>query len=173
MLFDEPRAKWLPSRRRFALARLMALIAFRAAAARPKKVERVVYAIDRDHDQLENYAMSLWIAITMFAYTASALPLRPVAAAVAALVLLPMMLQIPFYTGPVLIAFAAGDNRRFASRFYLSVIVAASAYFARAQSSVRYVAWFFLGVCALNALAAVIMFFARGVVAQMEAECGL
>ncbi len=170
---DQDRARWLPSRRRFALSRLIALIAFRVARPSPAQFERVLHAIDRDHDQAENYFVSLWISVTAFAYLASALPLRPFPASLLALALLPIVLQIPFYSAPLLDGFRGGDRRSFTSRFYVFLVLAASLYFGALGSPVRYVAWIFLGICAANVVAAAIMWFARGEVARMEAECGL
>jgi hypothetical protein len=51
-------------------------------------------------------------------------------------------------------------------------MTAASAYFARSQSWARFVAWQFLAVLALNAIAAVVVLLLRDSIADVESSLG-
>jgi hypothetical protein len=174
VVIDQPRARWLPSRYHFATARLIAFVRFLATSAPPQRVDRLVYAIDRDHGTLENYGVSAWIFVTMAAYIASALPLRPAVAGLLSVAISTRAIDFPFFaSGLPLSFFGASDNRRANSMFYMTVMLTASVYFAGRPSAVRYVAWFFFAVCAMNAVAAIVMFFLRARIRAMERECGL
>jgi hypothetical protein len=174
LIIDKPKVRQLPSRRRFALARLIALVTFRFPARTTPGVDRVIYAIDRDHDQVENFFVSLWFAVTAIAYTAALLPFRQsAAAALVAVAIAPFALAFLMFSAGLFTRYGDGDYRRYQSIYHMAVLLALSLHFARSQSLVRYVAWCFLAICAVNAIAAAIMLFARGTVARMEAECGL
>ena len=173
LVFDKPLARLLPTRRRYALARLIALVMFRSAAAQPA-VDRVVYAIDPDHDALENYFLSLCAGVMAFVYTAALLPLEGYAAALTALIVAPIVTHAPLFTAAIFTGYSARrDFRSYQSIVHFAMFIALSLYVARLSSPARYVAWSFLALCAVNAVAALIMFFARGAVARMEAECGM
>ena len=170
---DCPQARNLPSRRRYALARLVALLAFRRTAQVPAGVDRVVYGIDPDHDPTENYFVGSMYAMLMVAFTAAALPFGRAMSIIVAAVLSPLTLQLPIFIAAVFSRFRKGDFRRWQAAVHLGIIAAFSAYFARTDSAVRYLAWAFLILVAANAIAAVIMFFTRDTVRRMEAECGI
>ena len=173
---DCPEARRLPSRFHFALARLLALARSYAATPRPD-VDRVVYAIDRHQNAAEHYAVSLWVVVTVACYVASALPLKPAAAAAASLVLGPIVAQIPIVVvGVLVLLFNRGKMRDAVginSAACMTLLFLASAYFAQRRSPVRFVAWFFFVVVALNALAWVILTLMRKRIRRMETECGI
>lgn len=169
---NHPRAKRLPSRRRFALARLIALATFRSGTG-SAPADRVVYAVDADHDAAENYFLSTWLSVMAFAYAAALLPHHGVVAVALAIVLTPVALHVCLFTAALFTGYRDRDFRRYQSVFHMTFFIALSIYVAQSSSPARFVAWGSLALCAANAVAAVIMFFARGAVAQMEAECGI
>jgi hypothetical protein len=174
---DRPEAKWLPSRHRYALARLVAFMALHALRATVRPNRRVVLPIDRDQSTLENYAIALWIFITSTLYLIALV--RP-----ALWMFMPLvaaaLLEVPLYaTGlfiaPILRAIAkrpGENNHRFVSIANFLTLAAISAWFAWTLTWARFVAYFFFAVMALNAAAFVIMLMLRGSVARVEAEYG-
>jgi hypothetical protein len=173
---DCPEARLLPSRFHFALARLLAMARSYATPARPD-VDRVIYAIDRHQSAAEHYAVSIWVVVSVACYVASALPLKPAAAAAASLVLAPIVAQVPLVViGVLVLLFNRGrmrDSLAINSAACMTLLFLASAYFAQRRSPVRFVAWFFFVVVALNALAWVILALMRKRIRQMETQCGI
>ncbi|HEY8131541.1 MAG TPA: hypothetical protein VII12_06580 [Thermoanaerobaculia bacterium] len=165
-LRDCPAARWLPSRHRFALARLIAFLRLRAEASRPRPadVDHEILVIDRDQTAIEHYAVSAWIFLTIVCYIAAMLPLPMGVAFVAALPLSGVAVQIPTYT------FA---GRKVNSVLTMVLMIVASSYFGMAASPVRYVAWFFFAVIAFNAAAWLIMMLMRDRVLELEQRCGI
>jgi len=173
---DCPEARLLPSRFHFALARLLAMARSHSTPPRPD-VDRVIYAIDRHQNAAEHYAVSIWVAISVACYVASALPLKPVAAAAASLILGPIIAQVPIVVVGLLVLLINRGKMRdgvgINSAACMTLFFLASAYFAQRRSPVRFVAWFFFVVVALNALAWVILALMRKRIRQMEAQCGI
>jgi hypothetical protein len=163
---DCPAAKWLPSRHRFALARLIAFVRLRVEGSRPRlsDVDHLVLVIDRDQSAIEHYAVSTWIFITIVSYIAASLPLPIGIAVVAALPLAAVAVQIPFYTG-------AGVKVN--AVLTIVLLITASSYFGAGHSPVRYVSWFFFAVIVLNAAAWLIMIMLRDSVRNLEQRCGI
>jgi hypothetical protein len=145
------------ARHRFALFRLAALL------RSPKPVPpNVMLFMDRDQSAIDHYAASIWIVLTLTCYIAATLFASwPLAAAL--LVAFPVaivMVQIAVATLGFLTA-RASHRQRINSVALMALLIALAAYFARTASWVRFAAWFFLGVVALNALAAAIVFLLR------------
>ena len=69
--------------------------------------------------------------------------------------------------------FFLGGGQRMNSRVLMSLAAIAAAYLAMSRTWIRFAAWQFLAIVALNALAALIMLTLRGAVRRMEARCGL
>jgi len=163
---DCPAARWLPSRHRFALSRLIAFIRLRVEDSRPRLsgVDHVILVIDRDQSAIEHYAVSTWIFVTIVCYIAAILPLPIGVAAAAALPLAAVAVQIPFYTGAGL---------KVNSVLTMVLMIMASFYFGVTASPVRYVAWFFLAVIVFNAVAWLIMIIIRDSVRELEQRCGI
>ncbi|PYQ34849.1 MAG: hypothetical protein DMF57_05020 [Acidobacteria bacterium] len=166
---DCPEARLLPSRFHFALARLLAMARSYATPPRPD-VDRIVYAIDRHQNAAEHYAVSIWVVF-------SALPLKPAAAAAVSVILAPIVAQVPLVVvGVLVLLFNRGrmrDSVAINSAAGMTLLFLASAYFAQRRSPVRFVAWFFFVVVALNALAWVILTLMRKRIRQMETQCGI
>jgi hypothetical protein len=174
-------ARWLPSRHRFALFRLWAFARLRNA--RPEPRPGLMLVVDPEQTAVEVYSVSTWLWLTTSAYFAYELakvwPLP--LALLAALPLASLSLQAPLYVfdlfvQPVVQSMsrtrvnAAAVNS--ASLIVLEIGVAA--YYALERTWVRLVAWQFLALVGLNAIAATIVYLLRGSIARLEAtyECG-
>src|ERR1043166_10136563 len=75
VVFDRPDARWLPSRHRVALARLIAYAKLRGARADAKNAEHLILSIDRDQTAAEMNVVAIWVFLTTTCYIAPALPL--------------------------------------------------------------------------------------------------
>lgn len=163
-------ARWLPSRFHFALFRLFAYLRLRSA--RPEVVD-AAFAIDRHQSAFENFAVGTWTLLSLAAYVAWMLmprwplPLVLVGAPVIAV----MLMQPPIIIVGVLLI-RRQNNLRLNSVVLMSLLTAAAVYFARIEGWVRYAAWQFLGMLALNAVAAVIVMMLRGSMAELESSLG-
>jgi hypothetical protein len=167
VVHDRPRAKWLPSRHRFALARLVAFIVLESGGkAGASDVDRIILAIDRDQSAIENYAVAIWFVATTTCFIAALLPLPIPVALLAAFVPALIAVQIPLhFTGPLF------RSRGVNAVFTMMCGAAAALYFASQHSWARLPAYAFLGVVALNAAAAVVMWLLRGRVRAAEQRC--
>ena len=148
-------ARWSPARHRFALFRLFAHV--KSRTAKPESAVGLMLVIDRDQSAYEHYAISTWIVLTVTCYLAATLfgawPL-PLGFA-AALPASAFAVELPvFVTGLMF------NSARVNGIALMLLMIAASAYLAMATTWVRFAAWQFLALVALNALAAVVM---RGV----------
>ena len=164
MVRGKAEARWLPSRHRFALCRLYAFLRLSAAKAEPR--EAVMLVVDRDQTAWEHHATSVWIVITVTCYLAATLfrALPVVLAIVVAIPVAAALIEVPIVAGGFLMRGRGGPN----GVFFMVLMIAASAYLARHASWVRFVAWQFLGVLAVNAVAAAIVFLLRGPIARLE-----
>lgn len=144
---DCPAARWLPSRHRFALARLIAFIMSQRKASEKMNVDHLLLAIDRDQSAPEHYFLSIWFCVAGICYVAAALPLPVVLSAILAVPIATIAMQIPMYIGLPM---------RVNSVLLLLVEFSASAYFASTTSAVRYIAWLFIIIFFTNAIAWVI-----------------
>jgi hypothetical protein len=169
---ERTEARWLPSRHRYALARLFAFLMLRRS--RPGRRPGLILAVDRDQSTLENLTVGAWAVLTTTAYLAA--PMRG-AWKLTALPLALIALQLPIYLlgavvlplfGRPLYAF----NHRFNSTFLWVLLILASSYVATAGGYTRFVAYAFFVVVGLNALAAAVLFLMRGSVAAWEQRCG-
>lgn len=166
---ERTEARWMPSRHRRALFRLAALLRLRVA--RPSTDPGLLLMIDRDQSQFENYAMSVWFTLTLTCFVAatffSAWPM-----ALALLVSFPLAIAISQATivlCALLIAPLFPRNRIApVSIGTMLLVIAPAAYYARAATWIRFVAWHVLVLLALNALAAVIVFFLRAPIERIE-----
>lgn len=159
---DCPAARWLPSRHRFALAKLIAFTRFHRRVASPMNVDHLLLAIDRDQTAWEHFAISALVFLTAFCYIAAALPLSLGFAILAAIPLATLAVQLPLATG-------LGAKANATLEFLLLLL--ASAYFAVAETSIRYVAWCFLALVILNAVAWLVMLMLRDHVRNLELKC--
>lgn len=154
---DREDARWLPSRFRFALFRFLAFV--RMTFTKPRERRGIIIAIDPDQSTLENCTISIWFSATTTCFFAA---LMPIAVAIPATILL---VQIPMYI--------VGGGQRVNSKLLMSLAAIAAAYLAMSPTWIRFAAWQFLALVAINGVAALILLPLRGVVSRMEARCGL
>lgn len=162
-----PKAKWLPSRHRFALARLIAFV--RSAVATSPLSNDVALQIDRDQSTVEAYTASLWFVATFTCY------LAPFVTWWLALPVTLIVIEFPMYATGLLAQAITGHayQQRAVSIVLMTMLTAASAFEAMSTSWIRFVAWFALAIVAMNAVAAVVMFALRGRVRALEQQCGV
>lgn len=163
-------ARWLPSRFNFALFRLYAFVRMKTAKPEPADVSLV---IDRNQNPIESAVLSVWTTATIACYAAGTLfaswplPLALLAGIPVAITCLEI---------PIVVVGLALRNREnnipLNSAVLMVLLIAAAAYFARAQTWVRFAAWQFLAAVALNAVAAAIVFSMRDTIAEMENAVG-
>lgn len=160
-------ARWFPSRHNFALFRVAAFLRLRRA--RPEQRD-VVLVIDRHQSSVETWTVMSWLIATLACYLAVTLFANwPVA--VALLVSLPLafaLLEVPPIVSAMTIARFTENKLHVNGTVVMLMFTAASAYFATRPTWIRFVAWQFLALLALNAIAAVIAFALRDAIARLE-----
>jgi hypothetical protein len=164
---DCPAAKWFPSRHRFALARMFAFVRSHFPLRTRTDVDHILMSIDRDQSALEQYAIAIWVFVTLTSYIAAVLPIRWI---VVAPVIAALAVQI--VTGSIsAIGSVRANHLRRNSMALLGLMIVASAYFATQPGIIRYPAWFFLAVVILNAIAWLVMIAFRNSVRELERRC--
>lgn len=158
--------KWLPSRHHFALARLIALMMLKTTPRPAGDVDRVMFAVDRHQSTAENYAVSILFTAITTCYIATMLPLAAPMALVSALPLALIAIQILLVAGGLIVRSMTAN-----SAFMMLCAVAASLHFATHPTWVRFAAYTFLTVLALNAIAFVVMWLLRDRVRELELRC--
>lgn len=139
MIENDPAAFWLPSRHRFALTRLIALIMHKRARAK-MTVDHLLLTIDRDQSAMETYALSIWVLLASSCYIAAVLPLPAAWSIVLGIPIAAFLLQLPIPFGAT-------------SAILLLIQFCAAAYFATVNGPVHYVAWSSLAIFVANAVA--------------------
>jgi hypothetical protein len=167
-------ARWFPSRHNFALFRLMAYVRLHRAPPEPGDG---ILVIDRHQSTTETWLATSWVTLTFACYVAASL-FAGWSLAAALLVSLPLaivLLQVPAILSALTVAplvrFMTGGRAsgiRVNGIAVMLLLSAASAHFARQTTWVRFVAWQFLALLALNAIAAVIAFVLRDSIARLE-----
>jgi hypothetical protein len=172
-VIDRPEARWLPSRHRFAFARLLAYAKLKAGRATANATEHLVLPIDRDQTAAEMNAIAIWIFITTVCYVAAMLPMLWLAAILVAIPLAAIALHFPIVViGPIVrMLIGDGDHIKIISVITMSLLVIASSYFAATMLWARYVAWFFFAVLIVNAAAAAVVWLLRGEIRAAEERC--
>jgi hypothetical protein len=168
-----PEARWLPSRHRFALARLIAYWNLRAARHSTNEAEHLVLPIDRDQTAVEMNAIAIWVFVTTVCYVAAILPMFWPAAILVAIPIAATALHFPIVViGPIVrMLIGDGDHIKIISVITMSLLVIASSYVAVTTSWSRYVAWFFFALLAVNAAAAAVVWLLRGRIRAAEERC--
>lgn len=170
---DRPEARWLPSRHRFALARLIAYAKLRVANDGETSAEHLILPIDRDQTAAEMNGVAMWVFVTTVCYIAAALPLIWPAAIIIAIPISAIVLQLPtVIIGPIVrMLIGDGDHIKIISVIAMALLVIASSYVAASASWARYVAWFFFAVLVINGAAAVAVGLLRGEIRAAEERC--
>jgi hypothetical protein len=155
----------------------------RLRAARPEPQPGLMLMIDADQSAVECYSVSMWVWLTTSAYFAVELSKRwPLALAiVVALPLASLAMQVPLYAMGTLVLPAVQALARpraiglaaVNSAFTIALQVIAASFYALEQTWVRFVAWQFLGILLLNAIAAAFVFLLRGPITRLEASYGV
>ncbi|MDP9190951.1 MAG: hypothetical protein M3P06_04525 [Acidobacteriota bacterium] len=167
-------ARWFPSRHNFALFRLIAYLRLRRAQPQPSDG---ILIIDRHQSATETWLAMSWITVTFACYLAATLFVEW-NVALALIVSLPLafvLLQVPTILSAMTIApllrvmtHGRASGIRVNGVVVMLLLSVASAHFARQSTWVRFVAWQFLALLALNAIAAVIAFTLRDSIARLE-----
>lgn len=176
---DRAEARWLPSRFRYALFRLVAFGIIRRS--RPKEACGLVLVIDRDQSASEYYVISVWLLLTVSCYVGAGLSpvTNGVVAAIAAIPLASFLIEAIYLSGAAAMsALGAGGIRqehslRVASMMFYGLLILTATYFVLAESWVRYVAISFLVIVAVNAIAAVVVWPLRRRIAELEKTYGV
>lgn len=160
-------ARWLPSRHHFALFRLAAFL--RLQRARPEHRD-VIMVIDRHQSTVETWMVTCWLTAMLACYLTVTLfaGWNVAIALIAALPLSFALLEVPAIVSALTIAPFAQNGIRANGVVVMLLFTAASAYFATRPTWIRFIAWQFLALLALNAIAAVIVFALRDAIAQLE-----
>ena len=165
---DCPAAKWFPSRHRFALARMFAFVRSHFPVRPRTDVDHILISIHPDHSALETYTVAIWFYVTLTCYIAAVLPIRWMVTA-------PLIaaLAVQIVTGSIsAMGSVRANHLRRNSMSLFGLMIIASAWFAMQPGLVRYVAWFFLAVVAVNAIAWLVMIALRNSVRELEQRCG-
>jgi hypothetical protein len=165
-------ARWFPSRHNFALFRLWAYLRLRSA--RPEHYDGTL-VIDRHQSAAETWVVMSWMTLTFACYLAATL-FAGWHIAPALLVSMPLaivLIEVPAILSALTIAPLFRINSSRVNGFVIMLLFGAvSVYFARHPSWIRFVAWQFLALLALNAMAAMIAFPLRHAMARLEAAVG-
>jgi hypothetical protein len=170
---NRPEARLLPSRHRFALARLVAYVRLRLdrpAAAQP---EHLILPIERDQTAAEMNCVAVWVFATTACYVAASLPFSLPLSVVLAMPLAAIVIHVPIIAGGVALRLVMGDGNhiKIISVITMGLLLIASSYAVTTTSWTRFVAWLFFGVLVVNAAAAVILRPLRGAVQAGEERC--
>jgi hypothetical protein len=140
------------ARHHFAFFRLLAL-----ALPRPASDGRALRPLDRDQSAFESYSLALIVWLTAACYVYAAIP--NAIGAIIALPVVPILLQLPMFATRLILPSGQAHHDANA-RLVLTILLAASAYFALSHSWARFPAWCFIALFPINAIAAVVMRFA-------------
>src|SRR6476620_7699211 len=103
VVVDRPEARLLPSRHRFALARLIAYVRLFRARPAANQPEHLILPIDRDQTAAEMNGIAIWVFVTTTCYFAAALPLAFWLAVIVAIPLAAIAIHLPIVVGgPIL-----------------------------------------------------------------------
>jgi hypothetical protein len=170
---DKPEARWLPSRHRFAMTRLIAYAKLRGARALANDAEHLILPIDRDQTAAEMSGVAVWVFFTTVCYISATLPLIFPVAIIAAIPLAAIVLQFPIVViGPIVrMMIGDGDHIKIISMITMALLVIASSYLAVSSSWPRYVAWFFFAALMVNGAAAILVWLLRDGMREAEERC--
>lgn len=170
---DRPEAWWLPSRHRFAIARLIAYVRLRRVSVPIARPEHLILSIDRDQTAVEMHGIAVWVSLTTICYIAVSLPLALPLAVIVAVPLAAIAIHIPIVAGGPLVRLLIGDGDhiKIISVITMALLLIASSYFATTSTWARFVAWFFFAIVILNCVAAIILRLMRNSVQTAEERC--
>lgn len=177
---NRPAARWLPSRSHFAFFRLIGFLASRRAC--DQEPEPGVLAMNPEQNAIEHYSMSAFSMLTITWYLTLAFEHVIVvpAAVIVSLLLSPIVVQLPLYLvgGAILPLWRKVTGRGDANHLHIHSVMLMAIFFALAVifafrgGWTRWLAFVWLAAGCINAIAAVVMFFARHRVRELERRCG-
>jgi hypothetical protein len=174
VIINRSAARWLPSRHRFALAKLVAFAHLRRSELQTTDgPDHLILPIDRDQSAAESYAVAIWMFLTVAAYLAATLPLPLPLSIIVAIPLASIVLHIPIVVGGLILRVLLGDNDhvKVVSVGTIVLLMVWSFYVARGDSWARIVALLFFAVLACNTIAALILRLLRAAVRAEESQC--
>ncbi len=173
IVVDRPMARWLPSRHRFALARLVAYVRLRFDKPAAGQPEQLILPIDRDQTVAEMYGVAVWVFVTTACYVAASLPFRLPSSIVLAIPLAAIAIHVPIVAGGPVVRLLMGDGNhiKIISVITMGLLLMASSYAVTTASWARFVAWLFFAILVFNGAAAVVLRLLRGAVQAGEERC--
>ncbi len=170
---DRPDARWLPSRHRFAVSRLIGFILLGRARPAVEGPEHLILSIDRDQTAVEMHLAAFWVFATTASYIAALLPLALPLSIVLAIPLAAVAIHLPIVLGgPILRALTGdGNHIKIVSVITMVLLLIASSYVATTRTWARFAAWLFFAILLLNCAAAVILWMLRGSIQAAEERC--
>ena len=177
---DRADARWLPSRVRFAIFRLIALVVMSRATKREHK--GLVLVIDPDQSALQNHllgagaliAASIFIAGALIPETGS-LPALFLSVPLALTAYSALVVVVGVIVEPLVVKAGAPISlaRRINGLVQMALLLGASMYFVMRPSWVRPVAAAFLTAVGVNVLASIVMLFMKSRVEALDRELGV
>jgi hypothetical protein len=173
VVIDRPEARWLPSRHRFALWRLVAYVRLRWSRPPLERPEHLILAIDRDQTAAEMHCIAAWAFVTTTCYFAAFLPFALPLSILIAIVLAGIAVQIPIVPGGGMLRLLMGDGDhvKIVSVTTMGLLLMASSYIATTTTWARFVAWFFFAILIMNCVVAAILWLLRGAIRAAEERC--
>jgi hypothetical protein len=173
IVIDRPEARSLPSRHRFAIARLIGYVRLRLAARAAQHSEHIILSIDRDQTAAEMHFVALWVFATTTCYIAALLPLTLPLAILLAIPLAAIAIHIPIVVGGPLLRFLTGDGDhiKIVSVITMALLLIVSSYVATTATWARVIAWLFFAILLTNCAAAFFLRLLRGAVQAAEERC--
>jgi hypothetical protein len=173
IVVDRPMARWLPSRHRFALARLVAYVRLRFGQPPAMQPEQLILPIDRDQTAEEMYSVAVWVFATTTCYVAASLPFRLPWSIILAIPLAAIAIHLPIVAGGPVVRLVTGDVNHTAivSVITMGLLLMASSYAITTASWARFVAWLFFAIVIINGAAAAVLWLLREAVHAGEERC--
>jgi hypothetical protein len=172
---DRAEARWLPSRHHFALFKLAGYL--RLLSSEPEPKPGLMLAVARDQSKVENYGFAIWFLLSVAGFLLPWLPLPlPIALPVSVL-LAAIVIQFPcYFMGVVVVPLVTRtllrNNHRVNLTFLVTCGAAVAVYYALQPSWVRFLGWQYLGIIALNVIAAGLVRLLRHRIAEQEQAFG-
>ncbi len=182
---DQPYARWFPSRRRFALTKILAFALLRTlssnGAPAPSDTaggKRIVLGLDRDHDSFEIYSAASLHFVVLTCFMASFIPLPPPLSILLAAFFEPLLALLLCFAGALVmsrwtalrgrsrVGFAPGN-----SVVLMALAIAASFYLLWRNGWAAPVGGLFLTIVIINAIASIAVRFLQPTIARLEERC--
>ena len=170
---DRPEARRLPSRHRFALARLIAFARLGNARRAVKQPEHLILPINRDQSAMEMHCIATWVFATTTCYISVALPLPLLLSILLSIPLAAIAIHLPIVIGGPILRLLIGDGNhiKIVSVTTMSLLMIVSCHVATTTTWARLVAWLFLAILIINSVAAAVLWLLRNTIQAAEERC--